>query len=181
MGSVNFLSIRIPQFEFRIQLPSFLDAVSEEVVEVGRVIDFLCRDVGVVFHAVEGYLIVFLHDVAGSWISIARLSYRTHVDHEFLVPDRKNMIGLIGRDKFETLQKDSRHMGVALEATLGHESKEFFHFLLVVDIFGKDVFVDWVAWRAMNEKPRIVAMHTGQGAQKIPTPVDLIAASCGVL
>ncbi len=175
----------VGKFEFRnpnsaTNLSPFLDTISQEIVQVGSVVDFLSGDVLVVFHSVEGNLVVLLNDITRAWISVARLSGRANIDHKFLVLDGEDVLGLVGGDKLEALQKNARDMGVPLKTTLGDESKELFHFLLVVNVFWKDVLVDRVACRAMNVEPGIVAMDPGQCAQKIPTPIDLAPVARGI-
>ena len=65
-------------------LSSLLDPIAEEVVQLGDVVDLVGGHAEIVVDAAEGELAVFLNDVAGAVVAVARLADRADVDHELL-------------------------------------------------------------------------------------------------
>lgn len=155
----------------RVPLPSLLDAVTQEVVEIGDIVDLVGRDGRVVIDTAKCELLVFLNNVARAGVAIARLANRTHVAHKLLIFVAVGVAELIGRDEVAAFGKHAGHVRVALKASVLDQPKKFLHLLLVVDIFGKDVFIDGIAGRAVDAEPPAIAIGAGQGTEEIPAAV----------
>ena len=165
---------------------SLLDAVPEEVVEVGDVVDLLGGHFRVVVDTVEGRLggrpfAELVDYVARPRVAVARLADRADVHHELLVFDRVDVLGLFGAEEVSRLGEDARHVRVPLEAAMRHQAEQLVHLLLVVDVFGEDVLVHRVPRRAVHVQPVGIALHAGQAAEEVPPRVDGVAVSRGVL
>ena len=59
-------------------------------------------------------------------------------------------------------------MGMSLETVAFEKAKQFFHFSLVVDVFWKNVFIEGIPRRTVNEQVVVLFTVPGQLAKKIP-------------
>ena len=67
--------------------------------------------------------------------------------------------------------KNSGDVGMALEAQMGDQRKQLFHFLAVLDVLGHHVFIGRPAWRPVDEQGVLFADGAWQTAQEIqPAP-----------
>src|SRR5687768_4083740 len=78
------------------------------------------------------------------------------------------MADVLGTEKLLALREHAGHMRVTLKTVLFYQSEDFFHLPRVVHIFGKHIFVERVAGRAMHEQKTVLAAAARQFAQKIP-------------
>ena len=68
----------------------------------------------------------------------------------------------------------------AAECLIGlDEAEGLFHLSFVVNIFGKDIFVDRVSRRAMHVEVSVAADRSGQLAQKVPPPRVVVGIADG--
>lgn len=159
---------------------SLLDAITQEIIEIRRVVNHVARDIDIVFDSMERQLSIFLNHVTRARVTVAGLSHRADVDHKFCICDFVNKVHLFRRDEITAFGKHARHVGVALETGMRYQTEEFFHLLLIVDIFGENVFVHRIARRAVNIEPFTIAVQTWQCAEEVPTFVGPIARALGV-
>ena len=72
-------------------------------------------------------------------------------------------------------------MGVTLESELLNEREDLFQFSPVVDILGKNVFVQRIARRAMHEQELAILVIPRQLAEEVPSAMPIGSAAATVL
>ena len=105
-----------------------------------------CLDV--VFDAliIERFFFRIENDKAGSRIVITRLSHGANIDHGLFITKLEMVITLFRGNKIAGLRENAWDVRVPLETVLFKAAHQYPHFVFLVDVFGKDVFIGWVAW-----------------------------------
>ena len=83
------------------------------------------------------------------------------------------MIDFLGAEELKLLRKHARHVGVALEGIPGNQGEDLFQLAAVVNVFGKDIFVQRIPGRTVDEEEFVFLVIAGQLAEKIPAPLPL--------
>ena len=124
---------------------AFPEAIGEEVVEFGDGVDFGYGLFEVVGNAMEFDHVAVDGDVGGTGVVVPRLTNGTDVDHGFSGTEFVPEADFFRSKEFEGVRKDTRNVGMPLEARLLNQRKDFFHLYLIVDVVRKYVFIQRVA------------------------------------
>ena len=118
---------------------------------------------------------VFENHIASPVVAVAGLSHRPDIDHQLSLAERVFEVDLFGREKLKILGEDSRNMSMTLKTITPDKLEEPFHLAMVVDVFGKNVFAQRVARRAVNEKVRPDTVGAGQFTEKFPAALIVVS------
>ena len=116
---------------------------------------------GLVFGVVLGQA-VFKDHIAGAVVPVTRLSHRADVDQQLTLAQAVFQVDLIGREELKTLGEDAGDMGMPLKTVSPNKLEQSFHFAMIVDILGKNIFAQRVARRAVDEQ--VQAQSDGSAA-----------------
>ena len=97
------------------------------------------------------------------------LSYAANIDQDFFRFQGVLVIQIRGSMELHLFREYPWDMRVPLEAVLPNQGKYFFHLGGVVNIFGKDVFVQRIAGRTMHVHDAVVPMDPGKFGEEIPS------------
>ena len=115
--------------------------------------------------------VVLDHHVAGPRIVVAGLTHRPDVDHRLRGREIDGHLrvaaGHAGRQELRRQGEQTGNVGVALEAVAADEFEDVLHLQGIIDVFGKHVFIERPAGRAVHEHEVAVGMRAGQFAQEI--------------
>src|SRR6266516_4353979 len=78
------------------ELAPVAEAVAQEIVEIGDVVDLANGGVDVVFDALETHDVSVEHDVAGAPVAVARLADRADVDQRLARVELVDVVDLLG-------------------------------------------------------------------------------------
>ena len=139
-------------------LPTLTEAVAEEVFQIGDVINFLHGFINVVLDTMVSDDVVIECNIASPPIAVTRLAHGADVAQGFATVEFVGGIDVIRREELQILGENPRNVGVTLEAVFIDERVDSFHLPLIVNIFGEDIFIEWIACRAMNKEMAVLAV-----------------------
>ena len=100
--------------------------------------------------------------VATSPVFVAWLPNASDVDHRFGLGKPVSVVEGVWGEELVIGGEYPRRVGMPLEAIGLNHAEEFFHLAAVENIVGKDVFIDWIADRAVDKQKSVLAMNPRQ-------------------
>jgi hypothetical protein len=155
--------------------------VTEEVFKVGNSVDLLDRSVDVVFNPAVADSLAVKEDVAGTPIAVPRLTDRTNIAQGLSAIEVIAIVNFFGTVKFQRLREDARNVGVTLETIAVHESKNALHLPLIVNILGKNVFVQRIASRPVDIEKAVLPKGTRSFGEEFPASLPILSRLDGGL
>lgn len=154
-------------FEDRLSVPLIrgLDLISsekpfaEEAIEFRNLEDFLSGCIDVVFDSAifqKGWI---EDRIATSPVFVAWLPNASDVDHRFGLGKPASVVEGVGGEELVIGGEYPRSVGMPLEAKGLDHAEEFLHLATVEYVVGKDIFVDWIAYRAVDKQKTFLAMN----------------------
>src|SRR5579863_7767931 len=83
--------------------------------------------------------------------------------------------------ELQTFGKNPRNVSMTLEAVFFNQGENSFHLPLIVDIFGEDIFVQWVPGGTVHEEEAFFPMAPRPFGKKFPAAFFLLAIIAGNL
>src|SRR5262249_17295284 len=119
-------------------------------------------------------------DVAGARVHVARLADRADVAQRLSIVQAVNVIEFLRTVELvevfgELLGKDAGNVRVTLKKVALNQGENALHLALIVDVLGKDVFIERIAGRTVDEEQPVLAMAARSLVEEFP------AALLGVL
>ena len=154
---------------------SLAESVAQHGVQVLLGMDLAHGGFHVVFDAAEADCVSFQQNVTGTPVAVARLTHRADVAQRLAPVESVGVAEFFGAAEVVALARallgeDAGNVGVALKARTLHQREEPLHLALVVNVVGKDIFVEGIASGAVNEHAVGVEMGARPGGQKFPAP-----------
>lgn len=154
-------------FEDHLSVPLFRGLVSissekpfaEEAIEFRNLEDFLGGCIHVVFDSAifqEGWI---EDRIATSPVFVSWLPNASDVDHRFGLGKPVSVVEGVGGKELVIGGENPRGVGMPLEAKGLDHTEEFLHLAAIEYVVGKDVFIDWIADRAVDKQKSVLAMN----------------------
>lgn len=154
---------------------SFIQALSEEIVEKRIIADALRGDVDVVFKTDKFDLVVVHDDIGRARVAVARLADGSDVDDDFFLADCVSMgiSHFIGSFEIGIIDENAGHMGMAAEAGELIHAFEIGEELVWcrVDVIREQVFIDGFSRGAVDEEKTVQLLARVECAEKPPASV----------
>lgn len=143
-------------------------AVSQKIIELRDGINLGDCFLDVVFDSVKRNLVIVENDVGCAWIIISGLTDGSDIDKSFLLAQIILKIQFFGIEKTEAFCENSRHVCVPLKTVILNQRENLFHFSLVESVFGKNIFVEWIAGGTVDKKKFVHAECSRTFAEVFP-------------
>src|ERR1051325_567256 len=152
---------------------SIAEPIAEKVIQIGNLMDLANRRVDVILDAAEVHVRTIKQNIASTPIAVARLADGADIDHRFASIELVQVVDFFGRAELvrvilQTFGEHAGNVSMALEAIFFDQRKDAIHFALVVDVFGKDVFVEGIARGAVNEEMAVFLVGARPFGQEFP-------------
>jgi hypothetical protein len=152
---------------------SFAESITEVVIQFGDGIDLGDGRLHGVGNASEGDGAIFPDHVTRIANSIPGLADTSHVDHDLFATDLDTSTEVLGREKPAGFGEDARDMRMSLKTDAWDQAEQAAEFSRIVDVFGKDIFIERVACRAVDEEQAALTNLSRQFTEEIPTAARL--------
>ena len=84
-------------------------------------------------------------------VAVPRLAHAADIDDRLLWTEAITGFELLSVDELTSGGDDTRHVSMPHETVTLNQGEDFFEFLAVVHVLGKDVFVQWVAGLSVHK------------------------------
>lgn len=122
------------------------------MLDIVDVIYFIHCRVDVIIDSAESDSQAVQQYITRTHVTVSRLSNRPDVAECFTVSELPDTLEFFESVKFQIFGENTRQMRMSHEAITIDQCKELFHFSLIVDVFGENILLDWIARRAMHEE-----------------------------
>jgi hypothetical protein len=149
-------------------LSAVAESIAQKIVQIRDIVDLADGRFFVVFDAPECELVAVQGHVGRPGVPVSRLTYRSHIDQNFLCAKLVLKIQLFRTEEIQAFGEDARHMRVSLKTILIDQREDLFHLSLIINVFREDIFVQRIPCGTVNEQELSFTKGTGPFAKKFP-------------